>query len=636
MTKVLDTAPNKKAEETAANPAESKSVALKVTVAKGDVIQVKVPVVAVGHYKGIAPIRAVGALDEAMDFWISEAGSRGMIGGNLGELFFIPVLKDQVAAQTILLGGMGDYGKFNYEALCYLVMNMAYGVADLGVDKFACVVIGSGDGGLDLSDALKGLLSGICDGLHHLAPNRRFLKELVIVQRVRDDNKDEQERYKQILETLKGFEEKHTIGNLDLIVSTDDAGLIDTSYTAESTRQRPDYPARPASSYFVNKITIENNVDSFEFTALTETAVVPVRSVAIQPYFTEGIADRLKKSDDLNGQKKYGSLLHTYVFPEDFRKILTVAPARKDGQLAENVYPYYPLTLILDSTTAALPWEMACMKGDNGEPVYFGRDLMLTRQFRTLLSPSPGIAPPVNKTLRFLVIADPAHDDPELKLEGAATEGIRVVAKLNEFKKRLEKRGIEVEIVDRVAGDGRRRIDPIEILALLIDETFDVIHYSGHGVFDKERPDLSGWVFGQNCILSAREIFRARQVPRLVFANACFTGVINDRSKSSTGRLLEKRDLSAEETNKKLAGLAEAFFERGVQNYIGTGWAVDDAAAVTFAEVFYEKAMSGELLGPALSAARKAIFEDETSSWGAYQHYGQSNTRLTLPNSGDK
>ncbi|MGB9182095.1 MAG: CHAT domain-containing protein [Pyrinomonadaceae bacterium] len=629
MSKVIDAAPGK-AEEAGADPTVSKSVDLKVTLVKGDITQVVTPVVVVGHYKGIAPIRAVGALDKAMDYWISEAGSRGMIGGDLGEIFFIPVFQNQIAARTILLGGMGDYGKFNYEALCYLVMNIAYGISDLEIEKFACVVIGSGDGGLDLDEAVKGLISGICDGLHHLERERRFLKELVLVEL--DDK-----RYEQILELLNNFADKKAFENLSLTISTDATGLMGAGRTAAPRRARPEAVKRPASSYFVNKITIENGVDSFEFTALTETAVVPVRSVSIQPYFTEGIADRLRKSEDNDRQKKFGSLLHTYVFPEDFKRILTVAPARKNEPLAENVYPYHPLTLILDSVTAALPWEMACMKGDNGEPVYFGRDLMLTRQFRTLLSPSPGIAPPVNKTLRFLVIADPAHDDPDLRLKGAEAEGNRVVAKLNEFKKKLEQtRGIEVEIVDRVAGDGKPRIDPIEILALLIDETFDVIHYSGHGVFDKEYPDLSGWVFGPDCILSAREIFRARQVPRLVFANACFTGVINNRRKTKGGRILKKRDLSAEETNKKLAGLAEAFFERGVHNYIGTGWAVDDTAALIFAEVFYEKAMSGELLGVALSAARRAIFEDETSSWGAYQHYGQSNTRLTLPVSSDK
>jgi CHAT domain-containing protein len=73
--------------------------------------------------------------------------------------------------------------------------------------------------------------------------------------------------------------------------------------------------------------------------------------------------------------------------------------------------------------------------------------------------------------------------------------------------------------------------------------------------------------------------------------------------------------------------LAQAFFERGVQNYIGTGWPVDDAAALEFAKVFYREALSGNDLGSSLSKAREAILTSG-STWGAYQHYGQATAKL--------
>jgi hypothetical protein len=53
---------------------------------------------------------------------------------------------------------------------------------------------------------------------------------------------------------------------------------------------------------------------------------------------------------------------------------------------------------------------------------------------------------------------------------------------------------------------------------------------------------------------------------------------------------------------------------------------VDDAAAVQFAEVFYQEVLSGKFLGDALAAAREGIFKFG-STWGAYQHYGHSNAR---------
>ena len=56
-----------------------------------------------------------------------------------------------------------------------------------------------------------------------------------------------------------------------------------------------------------------------------------------------------------------------------------------------------------------------------------------------------------------------------------------------------------------------------------------MIHYSGHADFDEKNPSKSGWIFGKENVLSARDIFRARHVPRLIFANACFSGVVRVR-----------------------------------------------------------------------------------------------------------
>jgi CHAT domain-containing protein len=117
-------------------------------------------------------------------------------------------------------------------------------------------------------------------------------------------------------------------------------------------------------------------------------------------------------------------------------------------------------------------------------------------------------------------------------------------------------------------------------------------------------------------VLSAKDIFRARRVPRLIFANACFSGVIRSG-----------QPFTLQESNRSLAGLAQAFFERGVQNYIGTGWPVDDAAALEFAKVFYGEALSGKDLGSSLSEAREAILTSG-ATWGAYQHYGQATAKL--------
>jgi len=286
---------------------------------------------------------------------------------------------------------------------------------------------------------------------------------------------------------------------------------------------------------------------------------------------------------------------------------------------------------------------MACFATPSGS-AFFGTNLSLTRQFRTFLSGAPGVAPPLNDTLRVLVIADPAPE-PEYQLPGARAEGRAVVRVLNYIKNRWN---LKIDVVDRI---GYTECDPVRILGLILEGGFDVVHYAGHGTFDEKNPSRGGWVFGANSYLTAREIFRARRVPRLIFANACFSAVVN-----------KNRQLGAAEMNRHLAGIAEAFFERGVQNYIGAGWPVQDDLAVNFATTFYERTLTGQTLdvvnkeldfqdggkpgpdgeetppgftadrtlGQSLRHARERIIHDG-STWGAYHHYGNANDFLLHP-----
>lgn len=558
-------------------------VRLKLEIVRGDVTRIQTPLVVVGHYRGVKPINALGALDHALDHWITRAGEAGMIGGGLGELFFIPAPPNCIGARTILLAGMGEAGKFTREDLRYLMMNITLAASGLGLDSFASVLIGAGNGGLSRERALRALLLGVRDGLRRL-PARQPLQQISLVECL-------EKPYDEIRTCLTSLEKNDTLDDLKLTITARALPVEKKSIGKRGPQQVAAPPPEIVSEAHGPRITVERGGDIFRFSAMTTDAVVPVREVPVQALFADGVAERLRKSDGRQEQERYGRLLHAYLMPEDFQSFLSD-----------------PLTLILDRSTAAYPWEMAC-SGRTGQKIFYGPDLRLTRQFRTLLSGTPGVAPVVNRNLRVLVIADPAPER-EYQLPGARAEGRAVVKVLNQFKGR---NGLQLEVVDRI---GASECDPVEILALILSEEFDVIHYAGHGTFDTQMPERSGWVFGKDVILSAREIFRARQVPRLVFANACFSAVVRP------GQLG-----TAEETNRQLAGLAEAFFERGVQNYLGSGWPVGDVEAVAFATEFYTAALAGESLSTAIAAGRAKILH-QGSTWGAYQHYGEAGARL--------
>jgi hypothetical protein len=565
-------------EETKERAQAQRRVRLRIEVVLADITQVQAPVVVIGHYKGVPPMHAI---DAALEFWVSRASARGMIGAELGEVFFVPMAGNQIAAKAVLLAGMGEAGRFTRNDLRYLMTNVAYAIATLGIDRFASVLIGSGAGNLPRESALRAMLNGIVDAIKRLETGER-LQQVTLVEYDKAHHDD-------ICTLLHRFAADGSIPELALEVTS--RRLPTAKRRRRPIRERPaDLPNEPLSG---SRLTVEREGEVFRFSALSETAVIPVREVEVQSAFASGVAERLMRSSTRQEQEKYGRLLNTYLIPEEFHRLVD------DDK---------PLTLILDRSTAMFPWEMASFRGARGT-IFFGPHLRLTRQFRTMLSAAPGVAPAVNRALKVLVIADPARE-PELQLPGARQEGREVVQVLNRFKRHHD---LELEIVERI---GSLECDPVEILALILNEEFDVVHFAGHGVFDANRPTCSGWVFGKECIVSAPEIFRARRVPRLVFANACFSSVVTPG-----------KGFTAAEMNRQLAGLAEAFFERGITNYIGTGWPVEDLPAVTFATVFYENVLAGERLGDALSTARQQIL-DYGPTWGAYQHYGQVAARL--------
>jgi pimeloyl-ACP methyl ester carboxylesterase len=552
---------------------------LLVEIVCGDITRATAPIVVVGHYQGSPPRSAEGAIDRAFKFWISRAEEHGMIGAGLGELFFIPVRRRELAAGAALLAGMGEPGKFGREDLRYLVKNVALAVSALGHQSLATVLIGSGSGSLPKSQAIRGLLLGLGDAAP-LLPREARLRRLQLVA-------SSEATCAEIRERLEADLSDHPYTDLDVRLTP---RLRKVGGPAEPAERPEDLEKEECGP----RITVERTGDVFRYSAMTTDAVIPVREVQVQSFFADGIAERLMHSETREEQAKYGTLLHSYLLPEDFQRIIADA----DG----------PVTLILDRSTAGLPWEMACFPGAGGLAA-LGPHRQLTRQFRTLLSTPPGSSPQVNRALKALVIADPAREA-ELQLPGARREGREVVRVLDEFRTGS---GLQIEIIDRI---GAVECDPVEILALILNGEFDLVHFAGHGVFDSSDPAKSGWVFGRELVLSAREIFRARRVPRLVFANACFSGVIRDG-----------QPFLADEMNRGLAGLAEAFFERGIQNYLGAGWPVGDQPAVAFAREFYGRVLRGGTLGEAIGQARQVILA-EGSTWGAYQHYGAPGARL--------
>ena len=472
----------------------------------------------------------------------------------------------------------------------------------------------------------------------------------------------DEEKLQQIKGSLETLRNENLIGGkealiegLELTVSRGEAVAPDASPDATAVDTEPDVPvsfiratrkdlsAPPALSGSGAEERM-GVTELFEFSALSETATVSVREQEISSYLLGALSNRMTAATiSLAKRERLGRFFADIVIPEDFRSLM---------ESAVN------LTLEVDETTATLPWEIMAQK-KNFKISFLGNRLGVSRQFRSLISPGPSSPPALNKKLSVLVIADPAPTP--LSLPYARAEGFSVIEVLDQARRAWQGE-YEIEATVRIGSyaDKEKSVeqklqelsgqndwivsadwcDPLDIATLVVSEQYDIIHYAGHGFVDQKR-DRAGWVFDKDCYLSAQEIFRVRQVPRLVFANACFSAWASDGSRA---------ELEHGQQRKCLVGVARAFFARGIPNFIGTGWQVDDECARDCARWFYARALGlsrpdpgSQILGTsppatvsaALRDARNVIFtkRPEAPTWGAYQHYGRvSDKLLALPN----
>ena len=345
---------------------------------------------------------------------------------------------------------------------------------------------------------------------------------------------------------------------------------------------------------------------------MTETASAPQRDIALDPDLVNEANMELASQREPRGQRESGEFLERLLFPADLQQLLS-----------SNA----PLVLTCDSTVARIHWEMVAQPdprtggGIASEPnrTFLGIHRGFTRQLRTIFAPPPEPPPPPNRVLRVLIVGDPAADNP---LPGAQKEAVLVRDLFEKFKQLVNQaQDKKVGGVEIVALLGPSEATRTRVMQELILKSYDVLHYAGHCMYDKQKPSASGWIFTGGKRLSANELSRIDRIPKFVFSNACESGITPDRSEQHSPELAPS--------------FAETFFARGVQNFVCTAWPVNDHAALDFAERFYTGllGLDGKDVEPmhvAMREARLTIYDKNygVRTWGAYQHYGNPYFRL--------
>jgi pimeloyl-ACP methyl ester carboxylesterase len=585
----------------------------------GAELRPRVDAIAVGHYMDVRPAQAELALDRALSarldserLIITDLTDRGTLLGELGRFFIIPD-----APRVVVIAGMGVPGRFGVPELTLLTRELLWTAGTLGRRQLATVLIGSGSGNLSIEDAAEAWLRGMKHALSG-ADEDRCVRRVIFVERDAERALELDAAIARIADGMRPrFDVVHrAFDEVRLAELTKQARTQARAAQQRELKRITEGRGRVAEADRApTRVTLSLTERTYRFGAITDSASVPERAVELDPVLVRQANDELAASFDPVRQLMNGRVLERLLVPEDLRQ-----------HLASQA----PLVLLLDSTTARVHWEMMVQPGvtlplqpthaDVDFPTMFlGTARGLTRQLRTGFAPPPEPPPPPRRVLRVLVVADPAED---AHLPGAEEEGA-AVADLFESFNTLHARstGSRVE-VKRLFGP--RDATRLNVLREVLLHSYDVLHFAGHCVYDEERPAESGWLFSHGQVLSAYELDRIDRVPKFVVSNACESGITPDR---------------AEERNAFLApGFAEAFFKRGVANFVCTAWPIDDIAASTFAMVLYSDllgirngaAMPPRTMQSAMRTARLAIAATPNGlrSWGAYQHYGNPYFRL--------
>jgi hypothetical protein len=590
-----------------------------------------VDVIAVGHYFGVKPAGAEAALDRAISEklpkdptvtedeqgLLTQLTLRGTIPGTLGQPYYLldPRTEDEGGGsppRLIALAGMGPAGRFGPGEATVLARELCWACARIGRRHLATALIGAGNGNLPAGEAMDAWIRGVAQGLAG-AGSEVTLGRISFVEVDGERLERMDEVVTRASEAADGpLELDYTPADKATIKRwRDDASKRAREHLARARRSR----GRDSGDDPPTRLTVSREGDRYRYGAITANAAIPERDVPLDPKLVEQANDRLATALNAKRRRDQGLFLGKLLFPADLRPTLSTRA---------------PIVLMVDSGTARIHWELVARpdaptggaaSDSTSVDGYLGIGPGVTRQLRTTFAPPPEPPPPHDRLLRVLVVADPAED---AHLPGAEEEGIAVADLFERVNQPNHAASVEV-----VRLFGPRQATREAVLARLMLERFHVLHFAGHCVYDKDDPAASGWIFTGKERLAARELRRIDRIPEFVFSNACESGITPDRAGNRSVELAPS--------------FAEAFFERGVANFVCTAWPVGDEAARHFAEYVYGALLGLPEAGPdgpqpmykAMRHARSTVASEPSGgrSWGAYQHYGDPLYRLVAPSS---
>ena len=561
--------------------------------------------VMVGHYLGDGLFSAERYLDKCLDGQLARCHRLDLYPGPLNSAELI-MSKEASKPRGALIVGLGEVGKLTLPTLSQSISKAlhryAFDIAKYGnhdeqpsserqAIAITSLLVGASTGGLSLPDVLLALMEGVIDANKALLDldktgSGKFINELQIIELWED----------RAILAARTLEEL-----FDLNSELSDAFHYDgTLEQVAGGQTRAYYEAEPG---WWNRLQIQEMKDgSLNFHSISDRARTEKRLLAV---------DRDKVDQFLRGAT--ASTWTNRELPKTLFEMLI------PNELKDTSDKLGDTVLMIDEQTAQYPWELMEDRFN-----YSGKPLAVQ-----------------NRIIRQLESLYFRHK-PKMALENLALVVGEPRTTLNRLWSPLPGAAEEAQLVaGLLGGEGRFSVSKLiqvesgGILKAVYEKSYRVMHLAGHGVHafnlhraldqlglkaeaQKAGENVSGMVIGDTVFLNSYDVEQMRRVPELVFINCCYLGRTNGTFPREGYPALA-------------ANLATQFIRMGACAVVAAGWQVDDAAAKTFANVFYTSMISGQAFGEAVYEARKEVYDrhGEVNTWGAYQCYGDPQYTLT-------
>ena len=572
--------PSKKTGDTAEHLKEKdNSRQLRITISHGDLQYAAYPVIA-GHFENDGILNAEKAINGNLDQALMRRHQLGIYPGAIGtgEIF----LTGKKGFKGALIVGLGKPGDLTASELTKTVEQgivvyllhpgscQAPGekAGEDNVKGISSLMVGCGYGGLSIEDSIKAIIQGVSNGNYKVSnvvpENPPRIGHLEFVEMYED----------KAINALFSVSRIEAEENNPLKIIRDNGGI--NRIPGRMKRIPVDLTETWWSRISVSRAVEKGkSVEKMTFRASTTGAREEVVELFTSPALLEGKIDAV--STDCKWDPGKAKTLFEMLIPNDFKEKL-----KKLGNI----------NWIVDTYSAGFPWELLQPGLLDSKPLCVSTGMirqLSTPDFRRSIKTVP--------KNRALVVADPDLKGFAGQLKGAREEGELVYGLLKDYLETTKSIGE----------------DDSEITGKLFMDDYKIIHFAGHGIFNRDPSKGSGMVIGKNLLLSSREIRQMSTSPELVFLNCCHLG----RTDGESELLWQKR-------YKLAANLGTQLIDNGVKCVIAAGWAVDDNAALEFARVFYTRMFEGYTFSEAVKEARKKVYDTykKSNTWGAYQCYG--------------